>query len=159
MSLQTVIEQNKQLVLEHYRSTVLEVDFAAIRRQISPEFMDQDSPPGVVPGPEWVVKHVESFHAAFPDISIEVHEIIAERDLVAVRATWSGTHRGDYMGFPGTGRTFRLKGNVIWRVCDGRIIERWGCLDRLGLMQQLGLMAAGPVYDFAQQSTAKGDQA
>jgi steroid delta-isomerase-like uncharacterized protein len=120
------VTEKKQLVLDHYKSTVSEMDFAAVRQQLAPEFVDHDSPPG----PEWVVRHVTSFHAAFPDIQVEVHELIAERELVAVRATWSGTHKGEYMGFPATYRQFRLKGIVIWRVHEGRIVERWACLER-----------------------------
>lgn len=157
MQVDTSTERNKQLVLEHYRATVSEVDLAAIREQISPEFVDHESPRGTAPGAEWVVQHVASFHKAFPDIRIEVHEAIAERDLVVVRATWSGTHRGDYMGHAATQREFKLKGMVMWRVHEGRIVERWGCLDRLGLMQQLGLMAAGPKYDYV-QSGGNGGQ-
>jgi len=146
-----VKEQNKQLVAEHYRSTVTEVDFANIREQLAPEFVDHESPTGTPPGAEWVVQHVASFHAAFPDIRVDVHELIAERDLVCVRATWSGTHEGDYAGFPATHKQFKLKGTVMWRVRERRIVERWGCLDRLGLMQQLGLIPTGPGYDFEQR--------
>lgn len=147
------IEQNKQLVLEHYRCTVSEVNVDAIRQQLSPQFIDHESPSETQPGADWVVQHVASFHSAFPDIRVEVHEIIAERDLVTVRATWSGTHQGLYMGFPATHKEFKLKGMVMWRVRDGRIVERWGCLDRLSLMQQLGLMPEGPGYDYQQQNT------
>jgi steroid delta-isomerase-like uncharacterized protein len=150
MQIETSLEHNKKLILDHYRATVSDIDFAAIREQIAPEFVDHESPPGVPAGAEWVTRHVASFHHAFPDLRVEVHEILAERDLVAVRATWSGTHQGDYMGFPATHRTFKLKGLVMWRVRGGRIVERWGCLDRLGLMQQLGLAPEGPRYDFQQ---------
>ncbi|HZU44383.1 MAG TPA: ester cyclase [Terriglobales bacterium] len=158
MNLKNEPDQNKRLVLEHYRATVSEMDFAAIRRQLSPNFVDHESPPGTPVGPEWVTHHVASFHAAFPDLQVEIHELIAERDLVAVRATWSGTHKGDYMGFPATHRKFQLKGIVIWRVQEGRIVERWGCLDRLGLLQQLGLTAPSPAYDFEQHSNVGARQ-
>jgi predicted ester cyclase len=153
MNSQLEIERNKQLVLDHYRSTVSQVDFEEIRQQISPEFIDHGAPPGTQPGAEWVTKHVKSFHAAFPDIGIHIEEVMAERDLVTVRATWSGTHQGDYMGFSATQRSIQLKGTVMWRVRDGRIVERWGCLDRLSLMQQLGMIPASPKYDFEQKAT------
>ena len=155
MQINPTSEQNKHLVLEHYRATVSDVDPAAIREQIAPDFLDHESPADAPPGPEWVVRHVESFHTAFPDIRVDVHEAVAERDLVVVRATWSGTHKGIYMGFEPTHRTFSLKGMVMWRVRDSRIVERWGCLDRLGLMQQLGLVGQAPKYDY-EQSGAEG---
>jgi predicted ester cyclase len=145
-------EQNKKLVLEHYHATVTRVDAGAIRRQVSPDFVDHESPRGASPGPEWVITHVASCHAAFPDIRVDIHEILAERDLVAVRATWSVTHSGVYLGHPPTHRRFELRGMVMWRVSGGLIRERWGCLDRLGLLQQLGLAPAAPPYDYAQLS-------
>jgi steroid delta-isomerase-like uncharacterized protein len=147
---------NKQIILEHYRSTVSAVDFDAIRRQLSPDFVDHESPADTPPGPEWVTRHVASFHAAFPDLRVEVHEMIEEGELVAVRATWSGTHQGVYMGFAATHRPFHLKGMVIWRVRGGQICERWACMDRLGLLQQLGLAGATSPYDFQQKPATEG---
>lgn len=152
----TTTERNKRLVLEHYKSTVSQVNFAEIREQISPDFVDHESPAGTLAGPEWVVRHVVSFHAAFPDIHVDVHELVAEGDLVTVRATWSGTHKGEYLGFPATHRSFQMKGIVIWRLRDGRIVERWACMDRLGLLQQLGLTVGLPVYDYAQRLSDNG---
>ncbi len=151
--MQTQLERNKQLVREHYEATVNKVDFDAIRRQLAPDFVDQESPSGTPAGPNWVIRHVEAFHAAFPDIHVELHELVAERDIVTVRATWSGTHRGPYMGFAPTNRTFHLRGMVMWRAKEGQIVERWGCLDRLGMMQQLGLAATTPKYDFERPAT------
>jgi predicted ester cyclase len=149
------IERNKQLLADHYGATVSQVDFNAIREHLSSGFTDHESPPGTPPGPEWVLKHVESFHAAFPDIRVELEEIVAERDLVTVRATWTGTHQGMYLGFQPTHRRFRLKGIVMWRIQEGKITERWGCLDRLGLMQQLGVMPNLAACDFEQQGPAR----
>jgi steroid delta-isomerase-like uncharacterized protein len=148
-------DRNKQLVLEHYHATVTRVDAAAIRRQVSPDFVDHESPPDAAPGPGWVLTHVAAFHAAFPDIRVDIHDILADRDLVAVRATWSGTHRGEYFGHPPTHRGFVLRGMVLWRVTGGLIRERWGCLDRLGLLQQLELAPPAPHYDYVQSSTSR----
>ena len=66
--------------------------------------------------------------------------LVAEGDLVVEKFTARGTHRGELFGVPGTGREIVLPGINIFRITDDRIAERWGRLDQLGLMQQLGLV-------------------
>lgn len=80
--------------------------------------------------------------AAFPDWRSELHELIAEGDLVVERFTAGGTHRGEVMGMPGTGKPISLPGINIFRLRDGLIVERWGRLDDLGLLRQLGVIPA-----------------
>ena len=77
---------------------------------------------------------------AFPDWHSDMHLLVAEDDIVAEHFTASGTHRGEVMGVPGTGREIALKGINIFRIRDGRIVERWGRLDDLGFRQQLGVV-------------------
>ena len=67
---------------------------------------------------------------------------MAEGDTVVERFTARGTHRGELMGVPGTGNQIVLPGINIFRIVDDQIVERWGKLDELGLLQQLGLASA-----------------
>jgi predicted ester cyclase len=83
------------------------------------------------------------FRAAFPDWHSDPGLVIGEGDLVVEQFTASGTQRGEIMGVPATGRTVRLNGINVFRVRDGRIVERWGRLDDLGLLSQLGLVTHG----------------
>jgi predicted ester cyclase len=132
-------EENKKLVLEHYESFVHKQDDEAVRKQLAPDFRDHEMPPGTPPGPEPVLQYGAMLHTAFPDLRVKIEEIVAERDLVAVRARWTGTHRGvlPMMPFPATNRSFAFTGMVFWRIRDGKIVERWATIDRLGLQQQL----------------------
>ncbi len=66
--------------------------------------------------------------------------LIAEGDLVSERFTARGTHRGEIMGVPPTGREVVLAGINIFRVQDGKLVERWGRTDDLGFLQQLGMV-------------------
>lgn len=68
-----------------------------------------------------------------------IDELIAEGDRVAVQATVSGTHEGEFMGMPPSGRAFNLGAVEVFEVKDGKITARWGVPDRAGLMEQLGL--------------------
>ncbi len=132
-------EQNKKLVREHYESFVHKQDAEAVRRQLAADFVDHEMPPGTPPGPEAALQYRAVLHAAFPDLRIKIEDIVAEGDLVAVRASWTGTHRGPLpmMPVPATNRAFAFTGMVFWRIRDGKIVERWATIDRLGLQQQL----------------------
>ncbi|WCB91473.1 Aklanonic acid methyl ester cyclase DnrD [Baekduia alba] len=79
---------------------------------------------------------------AFPDIHIEVEDVIAQADKVVGRNTVTGTHLGEYMGLPPTGRSVTYNEIFIVRFVDGRIAETWGVVDVLSQMKQLGVIAA-----------------
>jgi steroid delta-isomerase-like uncharacterized protein len=76
--------------------------------------------------------------AGFPDGHWVLEDMIAEGDRVAYRWTFCGTHLGEFMGIPATGRQIRMSGMNISRIADGRIAEDWEIYDALGMMQQLG---------------------
>jgi len=79
-------------------------------------------------------------HQAFPDLHITVEDLIAEDDKVVGRNTVTGTHRGEYMGLPPTGKTVAYDEIFIFRCTDGRIAETWGVVDVISQMKQLGLI-------------------
>ena len=82
------------------------------------------------------------FRHGFPHWRSRLEALIAEGDLVTERFTARGTHRGEIMGVPPTGREVVLAGINIFRVQDGKLVERWGRTDDLGLLQQLGMVPA-----------------
>jgi len=79
------------------------------------------------------------FHAAFPDWHEEVVELVAEGDTVAGRFRCSGTHRGEFLGEPPTGRRMDVEEVFFLRAEDGKFVDFWGLEDSLGRMRQLGL--------------------
>jgi predicted ester cyclase len=83
---------------------------------------------------------IAPFRASFPDVHMEVVELIAEGDQVAGRFTCSATHLGEWLGHPPTGRRFERVDEVsIFRMRDGRITQVWSLEDTLGRLRQLGL--------------------
>jgi predicted ester cyclase len=127
--------KNKQLIREHYDATTNNYDPVAIDRQVADDFVDHGTPG--VKGPEGVKRHITALLAGFPDMKVTIDAIIAESDLVAVRGTWRGTHRGEFRGTKPAGAKVEFSGMVFWRVRDGKICERWGLVDAPALMQQL----------------------
>jgi steroid delta-isomerase-like uncharacterized protein len=77
---------------------------------------------------------------AFPDLHLTVEDMIAEGDKVVVRNTVTGTHRGEYMGLPPTGKSVTYDEIFIFRFVNGRIAETWGVVDVLSQMKQLGVI-------------------
>jgi predicted ester cyclase len=77
------------------------------------------------------------FEPYFSDGAIDVDDLVAEGDKVAVRWTWSGTHAGEFFGIPPTGRQIAITGTSIHRFADGQFVESWVSYDMMGFMQQL----------------------
>lgn len=76
---------------------------------------------------------------AFPDWNIWMEDMVAEGDNVVVIGTQSGTHQGPYQGMPATGKSYKVRNHVLYRLRDGRIIEARPAFDRLSIMEQLGI--------------------
>jgi predicted ester cyclase len=79
---------------------------------------------------------------SFPDWHSTFEELVAEGDRVAERWTGRGTHRGELQGIAPTGKCVEAPGSVFYRIVDGKIVELWGQLDMMSLMQQLGVIAS-----------------
>ena len=98
--------------------------------------------PGREPGAAGLLQVVGMIRGALPDLRRTIDDAISEGDRVVVRFTDRGTHRGELMGIPPTGRAVTVEGINIARVAEGRIQELWHIEDLLGLMQQLGAVPA-----------------
>jgi predicted ester cyclase len=132
------VEENKALV---HRAVAAfnQTDFAAADRLFAAHYVDHDrSRAGLPPGPEGIKQAWGMFRAAFPDLRATIEEMIAEGDRVAVRGVIRGTHQGELMGIPPTGRPVSVALIDINRIEGGQLVERWGEADMLGLLQQLG---------------------
>jgi steroid delta-isomerase-like uncharacterized protein len=75
---------------------------------------------------------------AYPDLHITIEDLVEEGDKVVMRNTVTGTHRGEYMGLPPTGRSVTYNEIFIFRFAGGRVAETWGVVDVLSQMRQLG---------------------
>jgi len=134
---------NKQLVEDFIRELFTEGDLGAVDRYVDPGFVNHDPPfPGAPDGPEGMRQAAAMFRQAVPDWHSNVEQLVAESDIVVERFTARGMHRGALMGAQPTGREIALAGVNIFRIDGDRIVERWGRLDELGLLRQLGLLPA-----------------
>jgi steroid delta-isomerase-like uncharacterized protein len=104
--------------------------------------------PGLPTGPEGSKQLVTVYRNAFPDVHFTIDEQIAEGDKVVTRWTAHGTHQGELVGIPATGKSSTVTGINVDRVVNGKIAESWGIFDQFGMMQQLGVI---PVPELAGQ--------
>jgi steroid delta-isomerase-like uncharacterized protein len=93
-----------------------------------------------VRGPAEFKTFFHNLKNAFPDLHITIEDTLAERDEVAVRILIEGTHKGDGLGIPATGRKFRVPGICIIKLANGKLVVGWNSWDQLGLLQQLGVI-------------------
>jgi steroid delta-isomerase-like uncharacterized protein len=135
-------DQNKAVVRRVFEEIVNKQNLAAIDDLLSPDIVIHTPVPGVGSGIESFRQFIGMFLSAFPQQHTELHDLIAEGDRVAVRHTHRGTHGGEFMGMPPTGRQFAVDGIEVFRIADGKVAEFWHMDDFLGLLQQLGAVPA-----------------
>jgi steroid delta-isomerase-like uncharacterized protein len=132
---------NKQLVDAFIQELFSKGDLSAVDRYLDPNVVNHDPPfPGAPDGADAFRQAATMFRDAAPDWHSDLDQLVAEGDIVVERFTASGTHRGELFGVPPTGRTLVLRGINVFRIDGDRIVERWGRLDELGLLRQLGLI-------------------
>ncbi len=117
-------ERNKQFVIRHFDDFVNNKDLGAIDRNAAEDFLDHDGPGGKRVGRAEDRAMMAAMHRLMPDLKVEVKDALAEGDKVVVRNVWTGTdaktgQRGEFHGF------------VLWRLADGKIVERWATVTPL----------------------------
>ena len=113
-------------------------------RYVWEDVVEQVPLPGQGPGLEGLKDILRAMRIGFPDIAFSILEQIAEGDTVASRFEWTGTHKGEFLGVPATGRPVKVWGIVIDRLENGRIKDTRIIMDTLGLMSQLGALPSSP---------------
>jgi steroid delta-isomerase-like uncharacterized protein len=113
-------------------------DLDAAEELLAPEFVRHDANLPDVVGPQAERQYIADNLTAFPDLHFEIEQLIAEGDLVAASYLVQGTHRGEFLGIPGTGRPVTIQAVESYRLAGGKLAEQWVVMDALGLLQQLG---------------------
>ena len=134
-------EQENIAVLARFIEEVINQGHLDAANEIVEEnFVELDPLPGQQQGREGLKGVIGMMRSAFPDIHWVADETIAAGDKVVTRFTWTGTHRGTFLGIPATGRPVSVKGVVIDRLAGGKMADSRILMDTLGMMQQLGVV-------------------
>ena len=119
-------------------------DTASLAELLAPDLVDHNAVPGQPAGLAGFLWWAQTARAAFPDLAGTVEDAVAEGDKVAGRVTWRGTHRGTFLGVPGTGAPVEFAAFHIVRFVGGRATEWWGTGDLLGALLQVGASVTPP---------------
>lgn len=112
---------------------------------LADDFVEHEETPGLEPTKDGVKTFFRMYLAAFPDLRMEPQDVIASGDKAVARVRATGTHDGELMGMPATGRAVDVQLIDIMRFReDGKVVEHWGVFDALTMMQQLGAVPDGP---------------
>jgi predicted ester cyclase len=134
---------NETDLQQRYRRFIEEAwghgDFAIVDEVIAPDIVHHTSGPQADPGAEGVKSFIRRMRAGLPDMTSTAEHEVVDGDLLIDHLTIRGTHTGDLMGCPATGRAVRFELVDINRFDDsGRIVEHWSVMDTLSLLQQIG---------------------
>jgi predicted ester cyclase len=134
-------EENKAILRRIYQECFNQGNLATADELVAPN--SRDTSPGIPPGvpntgPDALKGIVSLLRSAFPDLQVTIDEMIAEGDTIVARATFTGTHRGNFQGIQPTGQRVSFGTIDIVQLRDGQCVSHYGLQDGLGLMQQVG---------------------
>lgn len=132
---------NKDTVRRFYEEVVNQGKIDLIDEIVSPDIVEHEEFPGLGGDRESVKQFFKMFRNAFPDVKFTLEDAIEEGDKVVARATMTGTHKGEFMDIPATGKPVTVALIDILRFdSNGKVAEHWGLTDTAAMMQQLGVM-------------------
>jgi steroid delta-isomerase-like uncharacterized protein len=127
--------ETQQKMAEAVNQGKLEV----LREVFAPDILDHDPAADQGPGPEGFISFFTNLREAFPDLKVAPEEMVADEEKIAIAYTISGTHKGNFAGIPATGKKITARGMQIATFNSaGKIVERWGSSDELGILKQIG---------------------
>lgn len=132
-------EDNKALARRANTEGLNQKNLEIIDELCTPEFVFHNGSI-TIQGLDAYKQFLAMFFTAFPDAHFTIEDIVAEGDTVVVRRTVRGTHKGELMVIPPTGKQITMTEIALLRVANGRFVEAWSNSDDLGLLQQLGVI-------------------
>jgi steroid delta-isomerase-like uncharacterized protein len=127
--------------LTKFATAVNTGNFDLFKEAVSPDNVDHDPAPGQVQGPEGYRMYFSALRTAFPDLAVSPETLVADDDSIAFAYTITGTQTGPLLGIAPTGKKVKIRGMQISKFKDGKMVERWGSSDELGMLRQLGVAA------------------
>lgn len=134
----SVEEENKALVRKWIEVCNSWESMEMMDKFFTPDFKDHVGNQDFQGIESWVQMEVK-VQKGFPDLHDSIEDIIAEGDKVWVRLKITGTHKGEFLGLAPTGKKFSYQCVAIYRIVDGKIVERWLVNDRMDYYKQLGI--------------------
>ena len=137
---QAAVEEQNKTLAKRMMEAISKADLGTIEELVAPEFVEYTPSTTVaMRSLGEFVEHVKMIHRGVSDFMISLVEPSAEGDMVTSRYVMSGTHQGEFLGIPPTGKKFKGSGILIFRFKNGKVVELWEEFDGVGLFEQLGM--------------------
>ena len=131
-------EENGAVFLRFIEEVINGGHLDLVNELVQTDYVEHDPVFGMPPDREGLKRTVAALHAAFPDLRSAVEDLIEAEDKVIYRGKLRGTNEGELLGMEPTGACFEVTEIHINRFVDGKIVEHWGLVDEMGVMEQLG---------------------
>jgi steroid delta-isomerase-like uncharacterized protein len=136
------VEENKAIVRRLLDEVINKGNLDVVDELVARDYVYSAPGSPEMRGPEGFKQLISMYRSAFPDMQMTEDDMIGEGDKVVSRWTATGTHRGELMGIPPTGKRATVTGIIISRIAGGKVVEDHEVLDSMGMMQQLGVIPA-----------------
>ncbi len=135
-------EANKAIVRRFYEEVMSQGNMNLLDEIMASDFKDHgETLFGSPQGRDTLKQGITASRAVFGDLHVQLHDVIADGEMVGVRGTMRCTHQGEFLGISPSGNELSWNGLALFRIVDGKITERWFNSDSLSITQQLGLVA------------------
>lgn len=133
------VEQNKGIARRFIEDVFNRGNLEALDGIMAANFVEHEElPPGIPRSREGAKLLFGMLRSAFPDFHATINDLIAEGDKIVISQTWTGTQKGEFMGVPPAGKRISVSVIDILRFENGMVVEHWGVMDSMTMMQQLG---------------------
>lgn len=129
---------NESVMRRFIDEVINQGNFSVLDELVQPHYVYR-SPDQNLNGPEALKGLLVAYRIAFPDLHVSIDELVSGGDKIVISITLNGTHEGDLMGIPPTGKPVKIHGMILSHFDDGKIVDEWEILDMLALYQQLGV--------------------
>jgi len=133
-------KNDESLARRFYDEVINQKKLEILDELVADDFVEHEEFPGIGAGPEAPRQFAEMVFAAFPDVRMEVEDLIIGENKEVVRGRMTGTHEGTFADIPATGNKVDVKLIDIMEVRDGKVTAHWGLTDMMTMMQQLGVI-------------------
>ena len=132
---------NKTWVHKFYTEFLNKSNIKLLDGLVADDYVEHEPIPGYALNKKGLKDYFKMMFIAFPDFKANIDFMIEEKNKVVIYLTYTGTHKGDYMGVKGSGAKISFKAIDIIQVIDGKMVEHWGVLDTLTMMDQLKMIS------------------
>ena len=132
-------QENKNISRRLIEEVYNKGNLSAIDEMLSSDYVNHSAPPGLTNDSAGLKDFATMYRTAFPDLHIEIEDMISEGEEVVTRWTATGTHQGELMGIPATNRKVTVTGLAMNRLAGGKIVEAWNEFDTSSMLAQLGV--------------------